>query len=85
MHRSRFLFLFLIIVMRFVLSPFLGAYVGANFLSTIFSSFILLFCIYSINQTRRDLLIALGLAIPAFFVSWMVSFLKVLPCKYAVR
>jgi voltage-gated potassium channel len=76
LHRSRFLFLFLTIVLRFVLSGFLGEYVRANLLSAIFSSFILLFCVYSVSQTRRDFHIALGLAIPAFFGSWVGLFLK---------
>ncbi len=76
MHGSRFLFLFLTIVLWFVLRGFLGRYMGAILLSAIFSSFILLFCIYSVSQTRRDFHIALGLAIPAFFVSWTGLFLK---------
>ncbi len=76
MHGSRFLFLFLTIVLWFVLRGFLGRYVGAILLSAIFSSFILLFCVYSVSQTRKNFHIALGLAIPTFFVSWMGLFLK---------
>jgi hypothetical protein len=84
-HRSRFLFLFIIIVLRFALGPFLESYVGAHFFGKIFYSSILLFCIYAVSQTRWEYLVALGIAIPAFLASWMVSFLKVLPWKYAVR
>jgi hypothetical protein len=75
-HRSRFLFLFIIIVLRFTLGPFLEWYVGAHLLGKIFLSSILLFCIYAVSQTRWQFLVALGIAIPAFLASWMGFFLE---------
>jgi hypothetical protein len=74
-HRSRFLFLFIIIILRFALGPFLELYVGAHFFGKIFYSAILLFCIYAVSQTWWEFLVALGIAIPAFLASWMGFFL----------
>jgi hypothetical protein len=74
--RSRFLFLFICIVLWFILRPFLEGSLEALALSGIFFSFFFLACLYAVSQTRRAFLVALGLGVPSIGAVWLGVFLE---------
>jgi hypothetical protein len=70
-YKSRFLLLFIGIVLNLAVRPFLEGALGVQFLSGIFFSFILLSCIYSVIRTRRAFWVSLILGIPSFCSIWL--------------
>ena len=70
-YRSKFLLLFVGIVLTLAVRPFLERSFGAHLLSGVFFSFILLACIYSVSRTRRAFLAALILGLPSFCAVWL--------------
>lgn len=68
---SRFLVLFVAIVLTIALRPFLEGAFRAFALSAVFFSLILTACIYSVSETRGHFLFALLMGLPSILVLWL--------------
>ncbi len=68
---SKFLLLFVAIVLSLALRPFLEGSFKALALSAVFFSLILLACIYSVSRNHGHFLFALVLGLPSIFVIWL--------------
>jgi voltage-gated potassium channel len=69
-----FLSLLVGLVSLFVVYPFFYQLPYANLILDLFISFLLIFSIYSFSHKRRELIISLSLALPAFVISWSKYF-----------
>ncbi len=68
---SRFLLLFMAIVLSIALRPFLEGSLGALTLSGVFFSLVLITCIYSVSETRGHFLFTLIIGLPSILVLWL--------------
>jgi hypothetical protein len=75
-YRSRFLVLFIGIVLTLAIRPFLEGSIEAFLLSGFFFSYILLACIYSVSRTRGAFLFSLSLGLPSICAVWLGILLR---------
>jgi len=74
---GRFSFLLILILLKFVLCPFLEGFIGINILMDIFFSLILISGIYAISEKKLVLIIGLLIALPTLVTQWSFYFLKI--------
>ena len=73
---NRFKTLFCALLLFFLINPFLEDYVGVQLLADIFISLIFFSAVYVASHDRRQITIALVLAIPAVLARWTTYFLE---------
>ena len=69
--------LLILILLKFVLCPFLEGFIGINILMDILFSLILISGIYAISEKKLVLIIGLLIALPTFVANWSLYFLKI--------
>jgi len=70
-------FLLILILLKFILCPFLEDFIGINILMGILFSLILISGIYTISEKKLVLIIGLLIALPTLVAQWSLYFLKI--------
>ena len=76
-HRNRFSFLLISIVLFIILRPFVEGLVRLSFLMEIFISVIFLCGIYAVSENRISLVFALLTGVPALLMGWSFQLWKI--------